>query len=102
MSMGRSTTFGIVGSGWRAEFFVKLARMLPDTLTLVGVAVRRSETAEQVTRQWGVSSFLSPTELLSSQHPDFVISSVPRAANPGVVAALIDAGTRVLSETPPA
>ena len=31
-------TFGVVGAGWRAEFFVRLARLLPDQLTLVGVS----------------------------------------------------------------
>ena len=46
-------TFGIVGAGWRAEFFVRLARLLPDQLTLLGVSVRRSAAAEQLTRQWG-------------------------------------------------
>ena len=34
-------TFGIVGGGWRADFFAKLAGLLPDRLTLVGAAVLR-------------------------------------------------------------
>ncbi len=67
-------TFGIVGAGWRAEFFVRLARLLSDQLTLVGASVRRSEVAEQLTRRWGVPAFLSPTELVHSRRPDFVIS----------------------------
>ena len=36
------TRFGLVGSGWRAEFFRKLAGLLPQELELAGVAVRRS------------------------------------------------------------
>ena len=39
-------TVGLVGSGWRAEFFLRLAKLLPDRLTLVGLAARRAETAE--------------------------------------------------------
>ena len=100
--MSTPFTFGIVGAGWRAEFFVRLARLLSDQLTLVGASVRRSEAAEQLTRRWGVPAFLSPTELVHSRRPDFVISCVPSAANPKVVTALVESGVHVLSETPPA
>ena len=40
-------TFGIVGKGWRADFFARLAALLPEQLTLVGAAVRRAESVEQ-------------------------------------------------------
>ena len=100
--MGTPFTFGIVGSGWRAEFFVRLARLLPDQLTLVGVSVRRSESAEQLTQRWSVPAFLSPKELVRSRQPDFVISCVPWSANPEVVTTLVESGVHVLSETPPA
>ena len=39
--MSRPFTFGVVGTGWRAEFFVRVARLLSDQLTLVGALVRR-------------------------------------------------------------
>jgi predicted dehydrogenase len=97
-----ATTFGVVGSGWRAEFFVRLAALLPERLTLVGAAVRRAERAEEVSRRWGVPVHLSPQELVGRQRPDFVVSSVPWDANPEVLAAVVEAGSRVLSETPPA
>ena len=100
--MGTPFTFGIVGSGWRAEFFVRLARLLPDQLTLVGASVRRSEAAGQLTRRWSVPAFLSPEELVRSRRPDFVISCVSPSANPEVVSALVESGVRVLGETPPA
>lgn len=97
-----TTTFGIVGSGWRAEFFVRLAALLPERLTLVGAAVRRPETAERIGPAWGVPVHLSPAELAAKQRPDFVVSSVSWDANPEVLADLVDAGAKVLSETPPA
>ncbi|HEX4788845.1 MAG TPA: Gfo/Idh/MocA family oxidoreductase [Actinospica sp.] len=96
------TTFGIVGGGWRAEFFARLAALLPEQLTLVGAAVRRPESAERVGRRWGVPGYLSPTELVEAQHPDFVVSSVPWPVNPEVVETLVRAGVPVLAETPPA
>ena len=100
--MSSPATLGVVGTGWRSEFFVKLAKVLPEQLTLVGAAARRPESAEQVAQRWGVPCYLSPAELVSHQRPDFVISSVPWSANPGVVGALVESGTHVLTETPPA
>lgn len=102
MTSAKTSTFGVVGRGWRAEFFVRLAALLPDRLTLVGAAVRRAETAEEIARKWKVPVHLSPQELVAKARPDFVITSLPWPVNPEVVADLAEAGVRVLSETPPA
>ena len=53
-----ATKFAIVGSGWRAEYFWKLAGLLPEELELTGVAVRRAERAEQLQADWGVPGIL--------------------------------------------
>jgi len=95
-------TVGLVGSGWRAEFYLRLAKLLPDKITLVGLAARRAETAALAQAKWEAPCYLSPAELVAHQHPDFVISCVPWAANPGVVTDLVESGTPVLTETPPA
>jgi hypothetical protein len=97
-----SATVGLVGSGWRAEFFLRLTTLLSDRLTLVGAAVRRTESAEITSARWNVPCYLSPEALITHEHPDFVISCVPWAANPGVVTNLVESGTKVLTETPPA
>jgi predicted dehydrogenase len=100
--MTKPVTFGIVGGGWRAEFYARLAALLPERLTLVGAAVRRPQSAERVGREWGVPAYLSPGELIAKQRPEFVVSSVPWAVNPEVIATAVAAGVRVLAETPPA
>lgn len=100
--MTRATTFGIVGKGWRAEFFVRLAGLMPDKLTLIGAAVRRPESAEEIKSRWRVPVYLSPDDLAVKQRPDFVVTSVPWPVTPVAIAALVDAGVRVLAETPPA
>jgi predicted dehydrogenase len=100
--MSGPVTFGIVGSGWRAEFFARLAALMPERLTLVGAAVRRPERAEEVAAKWRVATYLSPAELVARQKPDFVISSVPWPVNPEVIGDMVEAGVPVLAETPPA
>jgi len=100
--MSGPVTFGIVGRGWRAEFFARLAALMPDRLTLVGAAVRRPERAEELTARWRVATYLSPAELIARQKPEFVVASVPWPVTPEVIAAAVELGVPVLAETPPA
>lgn len=100
--MTQPTTFGIVGKGWRAGFFVRLAALMPDRLTLVGAAVRRPESVAEIERDWNVPAYLSPSELVAKQRPDFAVTSVPWPVTPEAIAQLVEAGVKVLAETPPA
>ena len=92
----------VVGGGWRAQFFARLAGLLPEQFTLVGAAARSPETVERLAREWGVPGYSSAAELVAGQHPELVVSSVPRAVNPQVLTDLVDRGVHVLTETPPA
>jgi predicted dehydrogenase len=95
------TRFGIIGTGWRAEFFARLARQAPEAFTVAGVVSRRPERAAEVSRDWGVPAFSSEDELLATT-PDFVIASVPWAEMGPTARRLAEAGVKVLAETPPA
>ncbi|UQX89425.1 Gfo/Idh/MocA family oxidoreductase [Jatrophihabitans telluris] len=94
--------FGVVGLGWRSEFFLRLARLLPDELELTGIAVRRPAAAERAGAEWGVPIFDSPEELVRTGRPQFVITALPWTVNPEVIGTVVGLGCRVLSETPPA
>ena len=100
--MSAGGTFGIVGSGYRAQLLVSVAHRLAERLTLVGAAVHRAESVEEVGQRWGVPVYLSPEELFRKARPDFVLTCVPRTVNPAVVTSLVDLGAHVLTETPPA
>ena len=97
-----ATSFGIIGSGWRSEFFLRIARAAPDRFRPVGVVSRSAERGAEVTAQWGVPTFSSVAELLDAEAPDFVIPCVPWAAMPDATRELVGLGARVLAETPPA
>jgi predicted dehydrogenase len=86
------TSFGIVGTGWRAEYFWRLGAALD--LDCVGVVSRRSQDLP-------VPVHLSLDECLAS-NPDFVVTAVPWAVTPSLVVELVERGVRVLAETPPA
>jgi predicted dehydrogenase len=102
MSLEDPVPFAVVGTGWRAEFFVRLARLRPDLLDVVGVVARRPERATEVAAAWAVPTFGTVEELLDRTGPAFVITSLPWEANPGAIRQLVEAGVAVLSETPPA
>jgi predicted dehydrogenase len=97
-----ATTFGIIGSGWRSRFFVRLAATLPDRLRATGVVTRTAARAAEVAEGWGVPAFESIADLLAHERPDYVIVSVPWPVTPDATRALVERGVRVLAETPPA
>ncbi|MBL7257742.1 Gfo/Idh/MocA family protein [Paractinoplanes lichenicola] len=84
------TSFAVVGSGWRAEMFWRLAAALPDVECL-GAVVRTP-------RELPVPTFTALDEI----RPDFVVTAVPWPANPSVIVEAVDRGLPVLAETPPA
>lgn len=100
--MAERIPFSIIGGGWRAEFFLRVARARPDLFEALGVVTRNAERAQSLTERFGVAAYGSASELLASTQPLFVITSVPRQENPGLIREVVDAGLPVLSETPPA
>ncbi len=97
-----TTRFGIVGSGWRSEFFLRIAAAAPEHFEVTGLVTRSAETASAVQQRWGVPGHPDIDALLAAGSPDFVVVSVPRDVAPGVIVDLADRGVAVLTETPPA
>ena len=95
------TTFAIVGSGWRAQFFLRLAAAAPAHLRVTAVATRSAERGEEVATEWHVPTVRSVGELAATK-PDFVVPAVPWDAMPGAIRELVGLGLPVLAETPPA
>ena len=86
------TSFAVVGAGWRAEMFWRLAAALDD-VECVGAVVRYAR-----------GSCRCPTFASLDEHPrpDFVVTAVPWDVNPAVIAECVERGLPVLAETPPA
>ncbi|WP_328332461.1 Gfo/Idh/MocA family oxidoreductase [Kribbella sp. NBC_00382] len=94
--------YGIVGSGWRSEFFLRLAEVMPSRFAVSGVVTRTAERGQAVEGRWGVPAYRSVDSLLAAGRPDFVVVSVPWEVAPVVTAELVAEGIPVLTETPPA
>jgi predicted dehydrogenase len=98
----KSNRFGVVGVGWRAQYYLRLAALLPDRLEVVGIVGRDQERARKSATRWGAPAYASLAEMVASRHPDFIVGAVPWDATPGVVQAAVDLGLPILCETPPA
>jgi predicted dehydrogenase len=96
------TSIAIVGAGWRADFYIRIAQLMPERFEIIGVVARTEEARNGLEEKYGVKTFSSIGQLLSFKKPDYAVSSVSWASNPGVVEELVSAGVYVLCETPPA
>jgi len=96
--------FGLVGGGWRAEFFLRVAQALPDRFEVVGAVVRDPDKGRALEQGWGVPTHRTLDGLLgpTAQTPDFVVVSVLREAAPAIIRSLAERGVPVLTETPAA
>lgn len=95
-------SFGVVGSGWRTNFFLRVAQALPDRFRVSGLSTRNPDTGRRISAEWGIPTYRNVQELVQAEQPAFVVVSVPRDAAPGVITEAVRAGTAVLTETPPA
>jgi predicted dehydrogenase len=95
-------TFAIIGaSGWRAQFFLRIARELPERFGVSGLLVRDAAKGAQLEREWNLPTYRDMDELLRDR-PQFVVVSVPWPVAPGLLRELSARGVPVLCETPPA
>jgi predicted dehydrogenase len=90
----RVTTFALIGSGFRAQAFLEVARGL-GSVSCAGVVVRTP-------RQLDVPTFNSLDACLREVHVDFVLTATPWAVTPGFIIDAVNRGLPVLAETPPA
>lgn len=92
-------TFCLIGGGWRAEFFARVAKLVPDRFTLAGTWMRDSEKLAKWVDRFGGKALSSPVEA-GSLKPDFIITSIPSLAAAEMLPELLDLNIPLLLETP--
>ncbi len=95
------TPFAIVGSGWRAEFYLRIAAALPDRFRVSGLLSRSDAARASIASRFGVPTAASLDELVAAR-PAFVVLSTPRDVTFDLLFELAARGVPVLAETPPA
>jgi predicted dehydrogenase len=98
----RPARFAIVGTGWRASFYLQAASQLPDLLQCVRGFTRSAETATNFSARWGLPVHTSEADFFEGLDVDFILLSLPSSAVESWATKLGERGIPVLVETPAA
>ena len=90
----------IIGYGWRADFYYRIAKLLPEQFTVCAGVLRTEERARQVAEQEHVFATADIEKALAVK-PDFAVLCVPRSIVKDYLVQLMEKGIPVLCETPP-
>lgn len=88
------TTFAVVGSGFRAQALMTVARGLSN-VSCAGAVVRTPRSLQ-------VPTFASLDACLREVRVDFVLVATPKPLTPRFIVEAVERGLPVLAETPPA
>ncbi|UKS24077.1 Gfo/Idh/MocA family oxidoreductase [Paenibacillus sp. HWE-109] len=94
--------FGIVGRGWRADYYLRIARLLPHRFAVRAMLVRDEERGREIEEEWGVKTYRDIESFVSSGPLMFAVVSVSRDAMPICTLELAERNIPILTETPPA
>jgi predicted dehydrogenase len=99
---GGPTRYVVVGNGWRAGFYLRLAGLFPDRLQVSAIVTQTEELGRAAEEQWGAPSVRTVKDAVVGDRPDFVVAAVPWSASPQISREAVALDMPVLSETPPA
>jgi predicted dehydrogenase len=94
--------YGIIGAGWRAEFYLRIAQEFPDRFQVGGMVVRDEDKGQLMEDVWQVKTYRTLDDLLEESRLHFVVVSVPWSVTPVMLRELTQCGMPALAETPPA
>lgn len=90
----------LIGYGWRADFFYRIAKELPDQFHISAAVLRTEDRAKEVAEKQGVFATADLDKALAI-NPDFVVLCVPRNIVKDYIEKLFSKNVPVLCETPP-
>lgn len=91
--------YGIIGAGWRSEFYLRIAKLLPNIFSVSGIYIRNPEKRKEFSEKYDVSIFDNLEDLLKCEF-DFIVSCVNKDSITNTAQMLSDRGIFVLTETP--
>jgi len=102
VSGAKPAAIGIVGAGWRAQYYMRVAALCPDLFRVTQVLTRNAVSAERVNVDWKIPAGTEPAVFVAHRPYDYVVVAVPPGSAPQIVKERVVAGVPVLAETPPA
>ena len=91
--------YAIIGAGWRSEFYLRIAALIPNTFSVSGIYIRNPVKQLEFSEKYGVTVCSSLEELLKTDF-DFIVSCVNKDAITEMIKMLTMKNIPVLTETP--
>lgn len=91
--------YGIIGAGWRAEFYLRIAALVPEKFSVSGIYIRNELKRQEFLKKYNVPIFDNLETLLKTDF-DFIVSCVNKDSINETAQMLADSGVPVLTETP--
>lgn len=91
--------YGIIGAGWRSEFYLRLATLVPEKFSVSGIYIRNEGKRQEFAKKYDVPIFDNLENLLNTDF-DFIVSCVNKNSINETAQMLADKGIAVLTETP--
>lgn len=91
--------YGIVGAGWRSEFYLRIADLLPDIFKVSGMYIRNRQKREEFSKKYNTPIFDTLEKLLETDF-DFIVSCVNKTGICDIVRELACKNIPLLTETP--
>ncbi len=95
----KKARFCLIGSGWRAEYFLRVAIAHSEELEVAGVLCRSDEKAALISDRFNVPATTNETDIIDAD-PDFIVVSVSRSAAWSIASKWKEMGYCVIMETP--
>lgn len=89
----------IIGGGWRSEFYLRIAKRVPEVFNVSAICVRNDERAGYIHQKFGVKVVKTVDEALK-QPFDFIVNCINKDDISDFSVELADMGHYVLAETP--
>lgn len=91
--------YGIVGAGWRSEFYLRIAALMPDAFKVSGIYIRNRQKREEFSKKYNTPIFDTLEKLLETDY-DFIVSCVNKTGICDAIRELADKNIPILTETP--
>ena len=91
--------FIVIGGGWRAEFYLRIAKALPEIFSISAICIRNSERANYIRKHFNVKVVSTVDNALKTPF-DFVVNCINKDDISDLSVELADRGYYVLAETP--
>lgn len=91
--------YGILGAGWRSEFYLRIAALLPDIFKVSGIYIRNTQKQKEFASKYNANICSSLEELLKTDF-DFIVSCVNKTGICDTVKELGSKNIPLLTETP--